>query len=157
MYDSYDAFTDHINLLSPRDQILFVAELTTRTEKDAYRLFSRAHVWIVEGYKSTEDVGSLDALILSAFTYADPRFKTGILRSTYNARRYLKHWHNLRDNAHAHLQETETPERAKRLMVGFYEEYRNSTILFTRFTPHRSLWSMFPQEHLWPRPNWRKL
>lgn len=118
-----------------------------------YRLFCRASVWIIENFKDRADIASIDAVLLSSFKIQNAIAKVAILRSAYNIRHCLKYWHNLRDNAHAHLTRVE-PLQVKRIMAGLYEEVRNAAVLFPRFTPRHSLWQNFPQEHLWPRPRW---
>ena len=139
----YDYICTQLDSLDLDGKIRVIAELA---HCDDTRLFARAHVWTIEGYKDTGDADAIDAIVLSAINYTRPGAKVGILRSAFSARRFLKYWHNLRDNA---MQVCTAKE-----MRGLFGEVRNSTTLFREFTPRHIYVNGYPQDHFWPRPNW---
>lgn len=151
---NYDTIQDEAIAMSLAEQI----DLITRAANgDDYRMFCRIICAVTMEYASKRclNFAAIDQIILAAHRFEKVGPKVGMLRNTYAYRRYMKNWHTLRDCAHVQAYATE-PERARRLMVGFYEEVRNSVHdLWWMLTPHISYGLGFPQDHFWPRPNWK--
>ena len=127
--------------------------ITQLSKGDDYRMFSRAHVAVIMHYSRKRHVNfeAIDQILLAAIKFERASHKVGILRGAFAYRRYLKHWHNLRDNSHVCAYATE-PARARRLLIGLYGEVRNSVDdLWWMLTPHRNYIHGFAQDHFWPR------
>lgn len=147
---NYETMREELAFMPLEKQIEVITQLS---QGDDYRLFCRAYCSVIMHYSSKRHVNfaAIDQILLAAIKFEKASHKVGILRGAFAYRRYLEHWHNLRDNAHVRAHATE-PERARRLLVGLYDEVRNSVSgLWWMLTPHRNYIHGYAQDHFWPR------
>lgn len=116
---TYENCSTYIDGCSLEEKISLVVKLAD--EKDN-RLYCRAMVKIIFEYQSENDFESIDKILLASFNIKRIEAKIFMLRDTYSARKKLKYWHNLRDNAHTEILSSQGNAFKMR---GLFKEVRN--------------------------------
>lgn len=115
-----DGLPTEIESLSLEEKISHI--LILAKDKENNRKFCYFHINVIENFAERRDFNSIDQILLIAHKIDRYKAKALLLRSAYIYRKYLKYWHNLRDNTYTQMK-SEDPE--SRSMVGLFEEVRN--------------------------------
>lgn len=116
---TYENCSSYIDKCSLDEKITLILKLADGEDN---RLYCHAMVKITSDYESKRDFDSIDQILLASFKIKRIDAKVLMLRDTYSVRKYLKYWHNLRDNAHTEILNSKGSHFKMR---GLFKEVRN--------------------------------